>query len=110
MEALAEILGVALDNIALPPPAAVDQNDFQLTAQRLLEYCDLPWEDACLDFHSNAAPTGTASAVQVRQPVYSSSVDKWRIYASQLRPLTEVFEANGIQTGSIEAHQEQAPN
>ena len=84
--------------------------DTELTAQRLLEYCDLPWEDACLDFHSNAAPTGTASAVQVRQPVYSSSVDKWRIYASQLRPLTEVFEANGIQTGSIEAHQEQAPN
>lgn len=49
--------------------------------ERLLEFCGLPWDDACMDFHRNAQPVATASAVQVRSPIYSSSVAKWRRYS-----------------------------
>ena len=48
--------------------------------ERLLEFCGLPWDDACMEFHRNAQPVATASAVQVRSPIYSSSVEKWRRY------------------------------
>jgi cytochrome c-type biogenesis protein CcmH/NrfG len=53
----------------------------------LLNHCDLPWEDDCLEFHKNAAPSTTASAVQVRQKIYTSSVEKWKKYEKQLTSL-----------------------
>lgn len=65
--------------------------------RRLLEYCELPWQEACLNFHRNAAPSMTASLSQVRQPVYTSSVGKWRHYEKELSPLTELFAAGGLQ-------------
>ena len=54
--------------------------DLEGQARRLLEFCRLPWDAACLDFHRNAAPVATASSVQVRNPIYSSSVGRWRKY------------------------------
>lgn len=48
--------------------------------ERLLAFCGLEWDGACMDFHRNAQPVATASAVQVRSPIYSSSVAKWRRY------------------------------
>nr|WP_247718241.1 sulfotransferase [Qipengyuania proteolytica] len=48
--------------------------------ERLLDFCGLVWDDACMDFHRNAEPVATASAVQVRSPIYASSVEKWRRY------------------------------
>lgn len=62
----------------------------------LIEFCGLDWEDACLDFHKSAVASSTASAVQVRQPVYASSVGRWRKYEQQLQPLIDVFNKNGI--------------
>jgi tetratricopeptide (TPR) repeat protein len=59
------------------------------TIRRLLAHCGLTWNDACLSFHSQARAVTTASAVQVRRPLYSSSVGKWRPYASQLQPLLD---------------------
>jgi len=59
----------------------------ELQARRLTEYCGLDWESECLDFHTAKQASTTASAVQVRQPVYSSSVQKWRHYEEQLAPL-----------------------
>jgi tetratricopeptide (TPR) repeat protein len=67
-------------------------------SRRLLEYCGLPWEDQCLQFHQNTQASTTASAVQVRQPVYATSVGKWRHYARQLEPLRARLEAAGIDT------------
>jgi tetratricopeptide (TPR) repeat protein len=64
--------------------------------RRLLEFCGLPWEDACLDFHRNPAPGTTASATQVRQPIYDSSVAQWRHYASHLEGLRRQLVAAGI--------------
>jgi Flp pilus assembly protein TadD len=53
--------------------------------ERLLAFCGLPWDDACMEFHRNAQPVATASAVQVRSPIYSSSVEKWRRYGEGSR-------------------------
>jgi hypothetical protein len=66
------------------------------TTRRLLEYLELPFEAACLVPHKNPAASTTASAVQVRQPVYDSSLQRWRHYAEQLAPLRARFEAAGI--------------
>jgi len=69
----------------------------QLTESRkLLEFCGLEWEEACADFHRNAAATTTASASEVRQPMYDSSVAQWRHYATQLAPLSEALTSAGI--------------
>lgn len=62
----------------------------------LLAYCGLPWEQQCLKFYENAQASTTASASQIRQPVYSSSVDKWRHFESQLQPLIEILEQGGL--------------
>jgi hypothetical protein len=63
----------------------------------LLDYVDLPFEPACLEFHRNPAATMTASAVQVRKPIYDSSLQQWRNYAAELKPLRERLEGAGIQ-------------
>lgn len=62
----------------------------------LLDACGLPWDDRCLQFHRHAAPATTASATQVRRPIYKSSVQQWRRYERQLAPLREQLEARGI--------------
>ena len=65
-------------------------------SRRLVTACGLKWEEGCLNFHENAAPSATASAAQIRQPIYSSSVEKWRNYATALAPLQTALEAHGI--------------
>jgi len=71
-------------------------DDFEPEVRRLLEHCGLDFEDACLRFHENRAASTTASTVQVRQPVYRSSVGKWREYRTQLAPLIAALEDEGI--------------
>jgi hypothetical protein len=63
--------------------------DPRAQSHRLLEFLSLPWEDGVLRFHENPAPSATASAVQVRQPMYQSSVGKWRSHAARLTALRE---------------------
>lgn len=65
---------------------------------RLLDFCGLEWQEACAEFHRNSAAATTASAVQVRRPIYDSSVAQWRHYAAQLAPLREQLRAAGIDT------------
>ncbi len=66
--------------------------DQQTQTRRLLEYCELPWEDNCLRFYENKRAVNTASSEQVRQPIYSKSVNSWRRYEAGLAPLIEVLE------------------
>jgi len=66
--------------------------DFENQVRRLLEYCELPWEDACIRFHETDRPVRTASSEQVRQPVYSKSVNFWRNHEDHLAELIEVLE------------------
>ena len=61
--------------------------DPQSTVRRLLEYCGLPFEAATLQFHENRRAVRTASAEQVRQPLYASGVGYWKRFASDLEPL-----------------------
>lgn len=67
--------------------------------RQVLAFCDLPWDDRCLSFHENAAPVATASAVQVRQPLYATSIGRWRKYGEGLEPLRRVLEEGGIKVG-----------
>ena len=55
--------------------------------RKLLEYCHLPWNDACLDFHKTRRKVRTASNAQVRRPIYHDSVNLWKRYEQQLEPL-----------------------
>jgi len=64
--------------------------------RRLLEYCGLEWEDACVAFHRNPAASTTASASQVRRPIYKDSVAQWRHYESQLAELSAQLASGGI--------------
>lgn len=62
-------------------------DDLESAARRLLAFCGLDWHPACIDFHRNAAPVATASAVQVRQPLYRSALGRWQRYGASLDPL-----------------------
>jgi len=63
--------------------------DLEGQARRIVAYCGLEWSDMCLSFHRTQRPVQTASASQVRQPIYSSSVGRSRAYRDRLRPLFE---------------------
>lgn len=60
--------------------------NFEAVARDIIAYIDLPWSDACLGYHRSNYAVRTASAWQVRQPIYSSSVERWRNYETQLAP------------------------
>ena len=70
--------------------------NFADECRNILSFCDLPWEDSCLEFHKNAAPSMTSSLAQVRQPVYTSSIGRWRNYREELSPMEAVFTAAGL--------------
>jgi tetratricopeptide (TPR) repeat protein len=55
--------------------------------RKLLDYCELPWDDACLGFHKTRRTVKTASNTQVRRPIYKDSVKLWKRYEKQLEPL-----------------------
>ena len=56
-------------------------------ARRLVEWCGLDWEPHCLEFHQHQRPVRTASVNQVRQPVYKTSVKRWKNYERDLAAL-----------------------
>ncbi len=56
-------------------------------ARKLVAWCGLAWEPDCLDFHRAKRPVRTASAIQVRQPVFATSVGRWRHYEPYLAEL-----------------------
>jgi tetratricopeptide (TPR) repeat protein len=62
----------------------------------LLQYCDLPWEDQCLDFHKNKRGVVTASKYQIRRPIYKSSMGQWQNYKDCLQPLINKFIQKGL--------------
>jgi len=61
--------------------------DFEGTTRQLIEFLGLPWDPACLDFHASARAVQTPSRWQVRQPIYTGSLGRWRKYAAWLSPL-----------------------
>jgi hypothetical protein len=77
----------------LPPGAMLEVQyedlvaDFDRQARHLVTYCGLEWDDRCLSFHHTQRPVRTASVNQVRQPIFASSIGRWRDYEPWLAPL-----------------------
>ena len=71
--------------------------DFEAQARRIIGHCGLGWDDACLEFHQTQRPVWTASAVQVRRPLYQSSVGRWLAYKDELGPLFAALGPDRVQ-------------
>jgi hypothetical protein len=67
----------------------VDQTERE--ARRLVEFCGLEWDPRCLEFERNAQPVATASAAQVRRPIYRTAVERWRKYEREVEPLRQLL-------------------
>ncbi len=80
-------------------------SDIESETRRVLAFCDLAFEPACLLFHENPAPVATASAAQVRQPLYASSVGRWRRYRPMLDPALAIL----VEAGCIDAAEATEP-
>ena len=82
----------------LPPGAMLEVEyetlvqDFEAQARRIVAYCGLDWQPACLEFHKTSRPVKTASMVQVRQPLYRTSVGRWRPDPAVLQPLLDALD------------------
>jgi hypothetical protein len=61
--------------------------DQENVTRKLLQYCELPWEPQCLDFHKNERAVNTLSNTQVRQKLYTSAIDQWQQHQQYLGPL-----------------------
>ncbi|ODT95358.1 MAG: sulfotransferase [Rhodanobacter sp. SCN 67-45] len=72
-------------------------DDQERMSRRIIEFCALPWHEDCLRFEANPSPVATASAVQVRAPIYRSALQRWRKYGEALAPLRELLVGAGIE-------------
>ena len=76
-------------------------------ARNIIDYLELPWNESCLDFHQNKRTVRTASASQVKQPIYNTSVNRWREYEAQLAPLLdEIGDLVEAYEGELESNEE----
>lgn len=67
------------------------------TSKALMQYCGIKWSESCLKFHAiKDKGTATASAAQVRQPIYTNSLNLWRNYEKNLKPLSEALKKNNL--------------
>ena len=86
----------------LPPDRFIELRYEQLVARqedetrRLLAFCGLDWDPRCLAFQDNAAGVSTASVVQVRQPLFSTSIGRWRRYGPGLAEAEAVLADAGV--------------
>ncbi|WP_316225514.1 sulfotransferase [Bradyrhizobium sp. SZCCHNS3052] len=77
--------------------------DFDAHARKIVAHCGLDWDDACLSFHENERPVNTASLVQVRKPLFSGSVGRWRMYGDRLKPLLDALGSEAVRPTIAEA-------
>lgn len=75
----------------------------ELQARRVIDFAGLEWNPACLDYHSHGRSTQTPSRWQVKEPVHTRSIDRWRNYAEHLTPLLTALQGTGLGTGSSRA-------
>lgn len=66
-------------------------NDFETQVRRILNYCGLPFEEACLSFYKTERAVRTPSSEQVRQPIYRGGIDQWKNFEPYLDPLKEAL-------------------
>jgi tetratricopeptide (TPR) repeat protein len=75
--------------------------DLETHARRLIDYVGLEWDPACLEFHSTKRVVRTPSLLQVRQPVHSRAVGRWKHYEPALQPLFRAFERHGVEVSPV---------
>ena len=66
--------------------------DLETQVRRILEFCDLTFEQGCVDFHQTERAVRTASSEQVRQPIYSGSLQTWKRFEAHLEPLRDILQ------------------
>ena len=71
-------------------------SDMESEVRKLLVHCGLAWDARCLEFQDNQRAVSTASVYQVRQPIYSTAIGRWKRYAAHLGPLLEALEMPGL--------------
>ncbi len=71
-------------------------DDQEGQTRRLLAHCGLPWDQACLEFHTRSGAVATPSAQQVRRPLNRDSVGRWQGYAAPLAPITRFLHQSGL--------------
>jgi tetratricopeptide (TPR) repeat protein len=83
--------------------------DLEAQARAIVDHCGLRWEDACLGFYQTRREVKTASSVQVRMPVYRTSVGRWRPYENFLQPLIEALNVGARENvGAVQARSSMA--
>src|SRR3546814_16954321 len=72
------------------------------STRRLLDFCGLPWDDACMAFEDNQAPVATASAVQGREPIHRRGLHPWKRFEGELGELRAGLEGagRGVEAGA----------
>ena len=78
-----EILNVQYEELVL---------DQERVSKQLIDYIGLEWDEKCIDFHNNERAVMTPSNIQVRQPIYENSMNRWKRYEKHLQPLIEVLQ------------------
>ncbi|MBO9490038.1 sulfotransferase [Endozoicomonas sp. G2_1] len=66
-------------------------DDLEGSVKRILDFCQLPFEQACVEFHKNKRVVKTPSSEQVRQPIYRSAMEQWKNYEQFLTPLKQIL-------------------
>ena len=66
--------------------------DQEIVSKQLIDYLGLEWDENCVDFHTNVRDVMTPSNIQVRQPMYKNSMNRWKPYEKHLQPLIEVLQ------------------
>jgi hypothetical protein len=64
-------------------------------SKQLIDYIGLEWDENCMDFHNNKRSVMSPSNLQVRQPMYKSSMNRWKLYENHIQPLIEVLQPGG---------------
>jgi hypothetical protein len=66
-------------------------HDLEGSVRRMLDYCDLSFEPACIEFHKTARSVRTPSSEQVRRPIFREGLDQWTRYEAWLGPLKDAL-------------------
>ena len=82
------ILTISYEELVRGPEAATSE---------LLAYCALDWSDSCLRFFEDVSPSTTASATQIRRPIYTTSIGRWRNYESELSEVAAKFQSSSLE-------------
>ena len=73
----------------ITPEMVMEQAPFEEEAKKIIAHIGLPWDDACLKFYETDRQVKTASLNQVRKPIYSTSIGRWKKYEDHLKPLIQ---------------------